>query len=160
MSAAHAPKVHVYRGVTAWVGARDGGTTTYDAYSREYTFTIAGKPVVRGSADVPFRGDPALLNPEELLLAALSTCHMLSYLAECARAGIVVTAYEDDATGSMTFAEGKLRFTDVLLRPHVTLALGDVARATALHANAHAACFIASSVNFPVRHEPQIENRH
>jgi organic hydroperoxide reductase OsmC/OhrA len=160
VNALHTPKVHVYRGVTLWTGAQAGGTTGYDAYSREYTFSIAGKAPIRGSADVPFRGDPQLHNPEELLLCALSTCHMLSYLAECARGGIVVTAYADDATGTMTFAAGRLRFTDVLLRPRVTLASGDPAKAAALHTRAHDGCFIANSVNFPVRHEPTFEQHH
>jgi len=160
VSVAHTPAVHQYRGVAVWTGARAGATTSYAAYSREYTFTIPGKPAIIGSADVPFRGDPARLNPEELLLAALSTCHLLSYLAECARAAIEVTAYRDDATGTLTFKDGRLRFTDVLLRPQVRLARGDLARATALHARAHDACFIANSVNFPVRHEPQVEQHH
>ena len=103
----HVPKAHVYAGVAEWTGARHGGTTSYDAYSRECTFAIDGKPVLHGSADVPFRGDPQLYNPEDLLLCALSTCHLLSYLAVCARAGIVVTAYRDAATGTMTFAGGR-----------------------------------------------------
>jgi organic hydroperoxide reductase OsmC/OhrA len=160
VSIAHTPKVHVYRGAADWTGAQHGGTTSYEAYSRDYTFTIPGKPTVVGSADVPFRGDPARLNPEDLLLCALSTCHLLSYLALCARGGIVVTSYHDDATGTMTFVDGKLRFTDVLLRPRVTLALGDPDKARALHDRAHAECYIASSVNFPVRHEPTVEPHH
>lgn len=148
---------HTYRGVATWTGAAQGGTTSYDAYSREYTFAIAGKPLLHGSADRAFRGDPALHNPEDLLLCALSTCHMLSWLARCARAGIVVTAYRDEASGTMAFAEGNMRFTGVLLRPRATIATGDVERALALHEKAHADCFIANSVNFPVRHEAVVE---
>lgn len=159
MSEAHRPAPHIYHGVTVWSGASGGGTTRYDAYSREYTFAIPGKATIFGSADVPFRGDAGLHNPEELLLCALSACHMLSYLAECARAGIVVSAYRDEAIGTMSMAAGRLRFTDVLLRPQVTLAAGDTGRAGALHARAHDACFIANSVNFPVRHEATVE-RH
>lgn len=155
-AARHVPRAHVYRGVAEWVGARAGGTTGYDAYSREYTFAIAGKPALRGSADPTFRGDAALHNPEELLLCALAACHMLSYLAECARAGIVVAAYRDEAVGTMSFRDGRLRFTDVLLNPRVTLGSGDVGKALALHARAHAECFIANSVNFPVRFEPLV----
>jgi organic hydroperoxide reductase OsmC/OhrA len=112
---------------------------------------------MRGSADPVFRGDASLYNPEELLVASLSSCHLLSYLAECARAGVHVVAYEDDAAGVMTVKDGKVRFTDVLLRLRVTVAKGtDIEKARALHDKAHGECFIANSVNFPVRHEATI----
>jgi organic hydroperoxide reductase OsmC/OhrA len=159
VTASRVPTAHHYRGVTVWSGACAGGTTRYDAYSREFTFTVEGKPALCGSADVPFRGDPRLFNPEDLLLCALSSCHMLSYLAECARAGIVVTAYTDDAAGTMSFVDGRLRFIEVVLRPRVTIAVGDLERAVGLHARAHDECFIANSVDFPVRHEASVE-RH
>jgi organic hydroperoxide reductase OsmC/OhrA len=140
-----------------WTGARHGGTTSYDAYSREYRVDIPGKPSLRGSAASLFRGDPALPNPEDLLVASLSACHFLSYVAECARAGVNVTAYEDDATGVMQRVDGVIRFTDVLLKPRVTIAPGsDAEKAKALHEKAHHGCFIANSVNFPVRNEPEI----
>ena len=88
---------------------------------------------------------------------ALSSCHLLSYLAECARAGVHVVAYEDDATGVMTTHDGRLRFTEVVLRPRVTVAAGtNVDRARELHHPAHDDCYIANSVNFPVRHEPTL----
>jgi organic hydroperoxide reductase OsmC/OhrA len=104
-----------------------------------------------------FRGDPALHNPEDLLVAALSSCHFLSYAALCARTGVTVVAYEDDASGTMDRVDGVTRFTEVVLRPRVTVAAGsDADKARALHARAHALCFIASSVNFPVRNEPTI----
>jgi organic hydroperoxide reductase OsmC/OhrA len=159
VSVVRAPKAHLYAAVVEWTGAAAGGTSAYAAYSREYTCAIPGKPLIRGSADVPFRGDALLHNPEDLLVAALAACHLLSYLAECARAGIVVTAYTDDALGTMTFGDRKLRFTDVLLRPRVTIAAGDETKALALHERAHAECFIANSVNFPVRLEATVE-RH
>jgi organic hydroperoxide reductase OsmC/OhrA len=112
---------------------------------------------MRGSADPHFRGDATLYNPEEMLLVALSTCHLLSYLADCARAGVHVVAYEDDASGTMTLQNGTMRFSDVLLRPRVTVAPGtDTAKAQALHESAHHGCFIANSVNFPVRHDATI----
>jgi len=149
------PKPHTYNGVAEWSGALHG-MTDYNNYSREWTFALPGKPLVRGSADVPFRGDGALANPEDLLLCALSTCHMLSWLAECARVGIVVRSYRDEALGTMSFADGKMRFIEVVLRPVATLTSGDSAKALALHEAAHAGCFIASSVNFPVRHEATI----
>ena len=114
-------------------------------------------PPLRGSADRVFRGDDTLHNPEDLLVIALATCHMLSYLALCARAGIPVVGYVDDARGTMKLEAGKIRFTEVLLRPQVTLASGDPERALKLHERAHEECFIASSVNFPVRHEASVE---
>ena len=148
---------HHYHASLAWTGARDGPTSSYQSYSREYEFWCGDKPHMRGSSDPYFRGDPALYNPEELLVIALSSCHLLSYLAECARAGIRVVAYDDEASGTMALHDGKLRLVDVLLHPRVTVADGtDLDRAHALHERAHEGCFIASSVNFPVRHEAKI----
>jgi len=120
-----------------------------------------GKPPLTGSAAPPFRGDGALHNPEDLLVAALCACHCLSYLALCARAKIEVRGYEDEAMGRMELSgEGEergLQFVEVLLRPTVTVAPGsDLAKAERLHGRAHAACFIARSMNFPVRNEPTI----
>jgi organic hydroperoxide reductase OsmC/OhrA len=148
-------KTHAYRARLTWTGAAAGPTRTYDAYSREYVVAVDGKPPLRGSSDPMFRGDAALHNPEDLLLAALSSCHLLSYLAHAARAGLHVVAYDDDASGTMEFAGGGGRFTEVVLRPRVTVAAGhDEALARRLHDLAHHDCFIAASVNFPVRHEP------
>ena len=145
---------HRYAARVRWAGPAHGPTTSYTAYSRDYAVEVDGKPALRGSADAHFRGDASLHNPEDMLVIALSTCHLLSYLAECARAGIAVLAYEDDASGEMTPIGGKIRFREVMLRPRVTIA--DAARieeALALHERAHGECFIANSVNFPVRHE-------
>ncbi|MGV3614629.1 MAG: OsmC family protein [Fimbriimonas sp.] len=145
---------HHFRAHLVWTGALNGPTTDYASYSREYEFRVEGKPTLTGSAAGPFRGDERLHNPEDLLLAAVSACHMLSYFALCARAGIAVMAYEDDATALMTFRDGKMRIVEATLRPQVTLAAGsDLEKAEALHARANAECFIASSVNFPVHHE-------
>jgi organic hydroperoxide reductase OsmC/OhrA len=141
---------HLYRATISWTGE----TRDYSTYSREYSVAVPGKPTYRASADAAFGGDPKLHNPEDLLLISLSTCHMLSYLAVCARLGIVITAYEDQAEGTMAIEDKRMRFTEVVLRPRVTLADGaDGARAEAAHAQAHDECFIANSVNFPVRHE-------
>jgi organic hydroperoxide reductase OsmC/OhrA len=148
---------HDYAATLVWTGARDGPTNSYQSYSREHEVQCNTKPPVRLSADPHFRGDARLYNPEELLVVSLSSCHLLSYLAECARAGVHVLAYEDRASGVMTVRDGKLRFTEVVLRPRVTIAPGvDVDRARALHGPAHDDCYIANSVNFPVRHEPTI----
>ena len=148
---------HEYQVALLWTGASKGPTSSYQSYSREYEYRVGTKPTLKGSADPHFRGDPALYNPEEQLVASLSSCHMLSYLAECARAGVHVIAYEDTAAGVMSVQDGKLRFTSVVLRPRVTISAdSDVEKAKALHHRAHEECFIASSVNFPVTNEPEI----
>ena len=141
-----------------WTGASQGPTLKYETYSREYRVEIDGKQDLAGSADPAFRGDAALINPEDMLLAALSSCHMLSYLALCARSRIAVAAYLDQASGIMAeTAQHRMGFSEVTLRPRVTVAPGtDLAKARALHEKAHEICFIANSVNFPVRHEAEI----
>ncbi len=149
---------HLYVAHVRWNGPAGGATTNYEEYDRGYVVEIPGKPVLEGSADPHFRGDRSRHNPEDLLVVALSACHMLSYLAECARAGIAVVAYDDAARGEMTLIDGKIRFREVLLRPRVTIA--DPARlekAVGLHERAHEECFIANSVNFPVRHEAVVD---
>lgn len=142
-----------YHATIAWTGNRGTGTSTYRAYGRDHLIRIAGKPDIPASSDAAFRGDPDRHTPEEMLVASLSSCHMLWYLHLCADAGIVVTAYEDGATGVMEVdANGGGRFVEVVLHPQVTLA--DPSRteeARALHGPAHEKCFIAASVNFPVR---------
>jgi len=145
---------HLFKARTVWTGARQGPTSSYAAYSREYTFSIEGKPDLTGSAAVPYRGDASLPNPEEHLLAALSACHMLSYLAICALEKISVVAYEDECTATMAMSEGKMRIVEATVRPKVTLAEGsDIERAESFHTKANGECFIANSVNFPVHHE-------
>ncbi len=152
-----AARTHRYDCRLVWTGASQGPTRTYASYSRTYEVAFGDKPVLRGSADPAFRGDPALHNPEELLVAALSSCHCLSYLALAALANLAVVSYEDAASGTMEETRGAGKFTDVVLRPRVTIAAGgDAAKARALHEEAHATCFIAASVNFPVRCEPEI----
>ncbi len=150
-------KTHLYEARLIWSGGARGPTESYQTYSREFRVEIAGKPALTGSADPLFRGDAALHNPEDMLLAALASCHMLSYLAAAVQARVLVTAYEDQASGQMAFAEGTGRFTEVVLHPTVTVAPGtDMAIAHRLHERAHAICFIANSVNFPVRHQATI----
>lgn len=146
---------HIFSTVLNWTGASAGPTRDYASYSREYVVEIEGKPTLHGSADPVFRGDAALHNPEDLLVAALSACHLLSYLALCARSGIAVVSYDDSATGTMEQQAGQIRFTEVRLRPRCSV-IGDLDKARSLHAQAHEQCFIANSVNFPVRHEPEV----
>lgn len=147
---------HRYSARVEWTGAREHGTTSYRAYGRDHRVSIAGKPDLRGSSDPAFRGDADRHNPEELLLSAVSACHMLWYLHLAAQAGIVVTGYVDQAEGEMTVeAHGAGQFTGVTLRPSITLAPGaDCALADSLHEAAHAKCFIARSVNFPITVRP------
>src|SRR5882724_339795 len=141
-----------------WTGAARGPTTSRGDYGRDFRVEIAGKPPIEGSSAPAFRGDPARLNSEDLLVAALCSCHCLSYLSLAARAGIAVVGYEDDASGTMKPVDGKIRFTEVTLRPKVLVHAGtDLAKARALHQQAHEGCFIANSVNFPVRNEPIVE---
>jgi len=149
---------HRYALRATWTGDRGTGTSGYRDYDRSVTLSIAGKPDVLASSDKPFRGDPARWNPEDLLLGALSECHLLSYLHACVTAGVVVVAYTDDATGTMVEdGRGGGAFTEVVLRPTVTVSdAGMVEAARAAHAQANEWCFIANSVNFPVRHEATI----
>ena len=149
---------HRFEAQTIWTGAAHGPTRDLATFSREFRVDITGKAPLTGSSAPAFAGDAKLHNPEDLMLASLSACHMLSYLALCARAGIAVLTYEDHATGTLGQVDRTFRFTEVVLRPRVRLAAGaDVAKATALHERAHALCFMAASVNFPVRNEPSVE---
>ncbi|MDR3691356.1 MAG: OsmC family protein [Fimbriimonas sp.] len=146
---------HHFTAVTVWTGAEQGPTHSYEGYSRQYLVQIEGKPDMIGSAAAPFRGDAALYNPEDLLLAALSACHMLSFLAIAARAGVPVSGYRDQASATMSFHDGKMRFVEAILRPSVTVHEGvDPATLEEFHHRANQECFIANSVNFPVLHYP------
>lgn len=148
---------HHYTIDTEWTGNRGTGTSRYDAYGRDHVMRAKGKPDILGSADPHFRGDAARWNPEELLVAALSACHELSYLHMCAVNGVVVIAYSDEAEGWMDDEKGAGEFTRVLLKPRVTItAQSNAAMARELHHQAHENCFIARSVDFPVEHAPVI----
>ncbi len=150
------PIDHHYAVEVEWTGDRGTGTSDYRAYGRDHVVRAPGKPPIAGSSDTAFRGDADRWNPEELLLAALSQCHLLSYLHVAAAHGVVVTGYADAASGSMVLTpDGGGHFTSVTLRPRVTIAAGDPGLAHALHEEAAAKCFIAASVGFPVLHEPE-----
>lgn len=151
---------HFYPVTNVWTGNLGSGTSTYRAYSRNHELSGAGKGApIAGSSDPLFCGDPSRYNPEELLVGALSACHMLWVLHLCADAGIVVTGYTDEAMGEMDEHEdGSAEFNRVVLRPRMTLA--DPARAAeaiAMHHRAHQVCALARSVNFPVEHEPEVK---
>jgi organic hydroperoxide reductase OsmC/OhrA len=153
------PKQHAYTVDLTWEGNRGTGTAEYTGYGREHRIAIEGKSDLALSADSAFRGDAGRHNPEDLLLAAVASCHMLSYLALCSRQRIAVTRYEDRASGTLELRpDGGGGFTEITLRPRVTLtAGGDTALALALHDRAHALCFIANSCSFPIRHQAEVD---
>src|SRR6201989_3078624 len=155
MTAGRTPRYDV---AVTCTGNRGTGTSGYRDYGRDHEIGADGRPAIEGSADRVFHGDKTRWNPELELLAALSQCHMLSYLHVCTTAGVVVTAYEDAPYGLMAETDdGGGHSTEVVLRPRVTVRAQDMAeRATKLHEEASEKCFIASSVNFPVRHEPSV----
>ena len=152
-------KTHIYETILRWTGNLGSGTATYNAYSRNHEIDGAGKSaVISGSSDPHFRGAASRYNPEELLVASLSSCHMLWYLHLCAVSGVVVIDYEDAASGVMAeAADSSGRFTEVVLHPKVTIsAESDRGKALSLHSEAHRLCFIANSVNFPVTHKATV----
>ncbi len=151
---------HNYQTTLVWEGNLGDGTSTYQGYSRRWRVRIDGKPDLAGSADPAFRGETDMHNPEELLVASLSSCHMLTYLALCARNRISVVSYTDEATGVMETAGEGGRFVSVTLNPKVEITdAGQRQLAEQLHEKAHAHCFIASSVNFPVHDAPVVTAR-
>jgi organic hydroperoxide reductase OsmC/OhrA len=145
-------KNHSYALDLRWTGNTGSGTASYRGFERSHELSAPGKAPIAGSSDPAFRGDPTCWNPEELLVASLSQCHMLWYLHLCAMAKVVVTAYEDHPTGTMTeMDDGAGQFSEVTLHPVVAVASAEmVEAATALHQEVHKYCFIARSVWFPV----------
>ncbi|MBE9170800.1 OsmC family protein [Pleurocapsales cyanobacterium LEGE 06147] len=151
-------KTHHYQVQVLWTGNNGQGTTSYRTYERSHEIIVEGKPLILCSSDVAFRGDKSKYNPEELLIASLSACHMLWYLHLCAETSIVVTDYLDRSVGTMLETEdGGGRFAEVVLKPVVTVtSSSNRKQAEQLHEKAHHFCFIANSMNFPVRCEPSI----
>jgi organic hydroperoxide reductase OsmC/OhrA len=153
---------HAYEVTVEWTGNLGEGTRDHRAFSRAHDVLAGTKPPIAASADPAFRGDEERWNPEELLLSALAQCHMLWYLHLCSVRGVVVSAYEDHATATMAMdaSGGGGAFTEAVLRPEVTVddeTMVETARG--LHAEVPARCFIARSVNFPVRHEPTVRTQ-
>jgi len=151
-------KQHTYQVHVNWTGNAGEGTKTYKSYRRDHTIESLGKPPIPCSSDAAFRGDPARYNPEDLLVASLSSCHMLWYLHLCSVNHITVVDYQDQASGVMReHDDGSGEFVSARLKPAVKIAAGnDHLKALALHAEAHRLCFIARSVNFPVEVTPSI----
>jgi organic hydroperoxide reductase OsmC/OhrA len=149
-------KSHNYSLTVKWTGNRGTGTSDYRSYDRNHVIQSELKADIDGSSDPAFRGDKTRYNPEDLLVASLSSCHMLAYLHLCAVGGVVVTAYVDHASGNMVeTSDGGGHFIEVTLKPVVTVKDGSmIDKANELHHKAGELCFIASSVNFPVKHQP------
>jgi len=151
------PGRHHYATELTWTGNTGSGTASYRSYRRTCEVAATGKPTLAGSSDPHFRGDADRWNPEELLVAALSQCHLLSFLHQAAVNGVVVVGYTDAATGVLRTEGTGGRMTEVVLRPAVIVAEPAMAeRCEQLHAAASADCFMCNSVNFPVRHEPTV----
>jgi organic hydroperoxide reductase OsmC/OhrA len=149
---------HTYKVRIEWTGNRGTGTSGYREYGREHAIRATGKPDIAGSSDAAFRGNADRWNPEDMLVASASTCHQLWYLHLCADAGVVVQRYADEAVGTMIDGPQGGRFTRIVLHPHVVIrAGGDLELAARLHHEAHAKCYVANSVNFPIDCEPVIE---
>jgi organic hydroperoxide reductase OsmC/OhrA len=154
-------KEHHFQAEIHWTGNMGVGTTTYDAYSRNHIIQCDSKPQILSSSAPAFRGDASRYNPEDLLVASLSSCHMLWYLHLCAEAGVVVTDYADTATGIMVVEKGGAgRFTEVTLHPVVTVEKPEmIQKANELHVLANQKCFIANSCNFPIHHQPECKSK-
>jgi organic hydroperoxide reductase OsmC/OhrA len=147
---------HEYSSHVVWTGSRGNGTTGYHDFDRTWDISIAGKSVIHCSNDPLLGGDPTKMNPEDLLLSALSACHMLWYLHYASDEGIVVTSYADDPVGLGKVGRGGAGcFSSATLRPQITVKAGtDLQAAEAIHHRIHEVCFIARSINFPVNYEP------
>ena len=148
--------VHSYEVSLNWTGNRGTGTSGYKDYGRDHSVTAVGLPVLLGSADKTFHGDWDRWNPEQLLVTALSQCHMLSYLHVAVQHSVVITKYEDTATATLVLnSDGSGQIESVTLHPQLAVADPTTeALALTLHHEAADKCFIARSVNFPVHHIP------
>ncbi len=147
-------KTHQYGANVSWTGDRGEGTRRYKGYDRTWRIATPGKLPIECSNDPLLGGDPSKPNPEDLLLASLSACHMLWFLHLASEAGIVVRGYEDAPIGvGDTGPRGAGRFLSAILRPTITVERGaDLVKADALHHAVHDYCFISRSVNFPIEY--------
>jgi organic hydroperoxide reductase OsmC/OhrA len=149
------PPVHRYRAMCSWSGSTAGGYREYDRSHRGSAPPAEAELAL--ASDPAFGGDPARLNPEQLLVLAAASCQLLSFLAVAARARLDVRDYRDDATATMPEAEKPVRLAEIVLRPRITLAAGPSEdRVRHLVEVAHRECFVANSLATPVRVEPLI----
>ena len=149
---------HGFESRVIWTGNRGTGTSAYKAYDRTWDMALPGKPIVHCSNDPMLGGDPSKYNPEDLLISALSSCHMLWYLHLCSQAGVTVIEYEDNAVGiGESEPSGKGKFVEAVLKPKIVVtADSNLEAAHTIHHEIHNYCFIARSVNFPVNIEAEI----
>ena len=145
----------VFEGSLQWAGQRPGQVFSYDSFDRTTRMEFAGGAVVQASAPAEFKGDDAALNPETLMLASLMQCHFLTFMAVASKSGATVLSYRDSASGRLAMKDRRMRYVEVVLRPAVVLAdPAHRARLPVFHDKAHANCFMANSVNFPVLIRP------
>ena len=151
-------KTHEYPAKIVWTGNSGTGTSAYKAYERTWDMAAEDKAVINCSNDPLLGGDRLKYNPEDLLISAVASCHMLWYLHLCSQAGVVVTAYEDNPVGiGESEPSGAGQFIEAVLRPKITItAESDPQKAVTLHDEIHQYCYIARSINFPLRFEPEI----
>jgi organic hydroperoxide reductase OsmC/OhrA len=150
--------VERYVATVRWTGNLGEGTRDYRGYSRDNVVEIPSKPPLALTSGLSPRSDPHRQNPEELLVAALASCHLLWYLHLCSENGVVVSEYSDTAEGRLELDRDQGgRFVEATLHPHVTILEGELDVARRLHEEAHRRCFIANSMNFPVKLEPVVE---
>lgn len=149
---------HAFHISMTWTGNLGSGTAAYDAYERSHELRADGKPAIQGSSAPEYRGDASRYNPEELLLASVSACHMLWYLHLCAEAGVIVASYTDTASGELKLnTDGSGQFSSIEIRPVVTIdERSDEGLARSLHSEANRMCFIARSLKCDVEHLPEI----
>lgn len=150
---------HLFKAKLNWFSTKNQEVSTSKIYSKSHTVTIEGKPILNISAAKAFKGDPALYNPEDMLLSSVVSCHMMSYLYVCAQNGIEVVSYTDSAEATLEVLEnGSGRFIEVRLFPKVIIRQKEqVTEALSLHKTANQLCFIANSCNFPIVHEASCE---
>ena len=151
-------KNHQYKTKVIWTGNTGESTKNYRSYQRNYTISVDGKAEISGSSDPAFLGNPELHNPEDFLLASVSSCHLLWYLHLCSVNKILVLEYEDLAEGTMIESEnGSGKFSEIILKPNIVVAEKEmIEKAVELHEKANEYCFIANSLNFEVKHQPKI----
>ncbi len=154
-------KIHSYSTKLKWTGNQGTGTSGYRGYQRDYEIKSAVKPIIHGSSDPSFLGNPQKYNPEELLVASVSSCHMLWYLHLCSQEGIIVIRYEDDAQGRMIeYRDGRGVFESIVLKPKILVAKNSMIKeAIELHTKANEMCFVANSLSIRVEHKPEVSCR-
>lgn len=150
---------HHYSVNIKWTGNKGSGTENYKNYNRDFNLAVQGKTDILGSADSAFLGNKTKHNPEDFLVSAVSSCHMLWYLHLCAESGVIVTDYRDCARGIMeeNGIEGG-KFTEITLNPVVIVTDKKmIEKASELHSKANELCFIANSLNFKISHNAVIK---